>query len=170
MILFMHGLDSNNETNKFTVAIHEKNKYCETIDYRGLSYLEVSKKYDEIIERVKPTIIIGHSLGGFWALIKSQEHNIPCFLINPSLYPKRFLNDYPLIKEFEFKSLKRAYHIEMDDEVLSMDAVKRFAKSSNARVYEHDGGHHRVQYISSLSYEITDFLVSVQMTKMEFLL
>lgn len=157
MILFMHGLDSSKETNKFE-CIDVQEKYCETIDYRANTYEQVSKKYDEIIKRKKPKILVGHSLGGYWALVKSQQHNIPCFLINPSLYPKRILSDYIDISEMTIKKkVKRQFHIELGDEVLNMVKVAEFAQSIDAIQHIYEFGCHRVQYLDGLTKEIREF-------------
>ena len=66
-ILFLHGLDSSRESTKFH-AIDAKRKYCINVDYRNLNFQTVADFYDEIIEKIKPDIIVGHSLGGYWAL------------------------------------------------------------------------------------------------------
>lgn len=66
-ILFFHGLDSSAETTKFTV-IKNENKVSFTVDYRKLSFHEVGLLYDKFIEMFNPDILVGHSLGGYWAL------------------------------------------------------------------------------------------------------
>jgi predicted esterase YcpF (UPF0227 family) len=71
MILFFHGLDSDNQTTKFT-AISHPHKYCETVDYRRRSYGEIGRHYDELIALYNPAPLVGHSLGCYWALVKSQ--------------------------------------------------------------------------------------------------
>ena len=76
-ILFFHGLDSSRESTKFH-AIDADHKYCIDVDYRNLNYATVAEFYNEMIEKIHPDILVGHSLGGYWALKMSQQHQIPC--------------------------------------------------------------------------------------------
>lgn len=62
-ILFLHGLDSSRESTKFH-AIQTEKKVCIDMDYRNLNYATVADLYQEIIEKIKPDLLIGHSLGG----------------------------------------------------------------------------------------------------------
>lgn len=71
-ILFLHGLDSSKESTKFE-AIDAKNKYCINVDYRNLNFQTVATFYQDIIDKIKPEILVGHSLGGYWAL-KMLQH------------------------------------------------------------------------------------------------
>ncbi len=66
-ILFLHGLDSSRESTKFH-AIDAKQKFCIDIDYRYLNFSTVASFYDDIIEKIKPEIIVGHCIGAYWAL------------------------------------------------------------------------------------------------------
>ena len=72
-ILFLHGLDSSRESTKFH-AIDAENKFCIDINYRNLNYQTVENFYNEIIEKIKPEMLIGHSLGAYWALKMSHIH------------------------------------------------------------------------------------------------
>ena len=96
-ILFLHGLDSSKESTKFH-AINAEKKYCINVDYRNLNYKTVECFYHDIIEKIKPDLLVGHSLGGYWALKMSQQHRIPAILANPSLNPD-FREDYAAIDE-----------------------------------------------------------------------
>lgn len=62
-ILFFHGLDSSRESTKFH-AIDADHKYCIDVDYRNLNYATVAEFYNEMIEKIHPDILVGHSLGG----------------------------------------------------------------------------------------------------------
>ena len=59
-ILFLHGLDSSRESTKFH-AIDAKQKFCIDVDYRNLNFQTVADFYHEIIEKIKPENIVGHS-------------------------------------------------------------------------------------------------------------
>lgn len=47
-LLFFHGLDSSNETSKYT-CIKREPKYCQTVDYRE-SFNEIFDIYDSLIQ------------------------------------------------------------------------------------------------------------------------
>ena len=141
-ILFLHGLDSSKESTKFH-AIHAVKKYCIDVDYRNLNYKTVENFYNEIIEKIKPNLLIGHSLGGYWALKMSQIHHIPAIIANPSLQPD-FREDYPAIDELDLDhDIPQIAYIELGDEILDMYAVVEQSESF-MQVDAFEGGQHRL--------------------------
>lgn len=122
-ILFMHGLDSSRETYKFHV-LNSENKWCITIDYRNLNFQTVEHFYQEIIDKIQPQILVGHSLGGYWALKMSTRFKLPALLANPSLSP-RFRSDYPPINDTDLDSeVAKLAYLELGDEQLNMSQVQ----------------------------------------------
>jgi esterase/lipase len=89
-IAYLHGLESNN--------IHPKNDWLRTIadvydpliDYRQPLIYQKIKMY--IID-FKPDLIIGSSMGGFFAYNLSRELNIKSVLFNPALHSRSFTPD-----------------------------------------------------------------------------
>ncbi|UUS64433.1 MULTISPECIES: YqiA/YcfP family alpha/beta fold hydrolase [unclassified Acinetobacter] len=142
-ILFLHGLDSSRESTKFH-AINAKQKFCIEVDYRNLNFQTVADFYHESIETIKPDIIVGHSLGAYWALKMSLFHRIPCVIANPSLHPD-FRDDYPAINEMDLDNdIPQIAYIERGDEILDMfEAEKQLEDYMQVQVM--DGGHHRLQ-------------------------
>lgn len=61
-ILFLHGLDSSRESTRFH-AIDADHKYCIDVDYRNLNFQTVANFYREIIAKIQPEVLVGHSLG-----------------------------------------------------------------------------------------------------------
>ena len=160
MILFFHGLTSSSETSKFQV-IKQANKFCQTIDYETYRYQQVSKIYDDLIQLYQPKLLVGHSLGGYWALTKSNQYHLPCAVINPALQPsqKSELTDYPKLKSEDMdKQIYRAFHIEFADEVLDMQEVYQFAQALNATYFTYPDGHHRVHYLDEINHMIEHVL------------
>lgn len=121
-ILFLHGLDSSKDSNKYH-ALDYPQKYCMTIDYRNLSFHSVEALYQQMIRCFKPSLLVGHSLGGYWALRLSAHFGIPAVVANPSITPS-FRQDYPSlsIDELDTTVPRRAY-IELADERVDMYAV-----------------------------------------------
>ncbi|MGE8623085.1 YqiA/YcfP family alpha/beta fold hydrolase [Acinetobacter schindleri] len=142
-ILFFHGLDSSRESTKFH-AIDADHKYCIDVDYRNLNYATVAEFYNEIIEKIHPDILVGHSLGGYWALKMSQQHQIPCVIANPSLAPY-FRDDYPAICDNDLQhDIPQLAYIELGDEILDMHAVQSQLEDY-MQVEAVPGGHHRLE-------------------------
>lgn len=164
-ILFFHGLDSSSESNKFTV-INKINKFSVTVDYRKLSFHEVGLLYNKLIEIYKPDYLVGHSLGGYWALTKSLEHKIPCLVINPTLCPKHIFEDYIDLKEKEFNdNVPRAFHLEMNDEIIDQNEVFEWAEENvnkvNVSCY-YENGHHRVHYLDEINSNLDELIKYVE--------
>lgn len=98
-ILFLHGLDSSRESTKFHAILHPE-KFCIDVDYRNLSYASVEYFYHQAIQTIKPDLLVGHSLGGYWALKTAAQHKLAVIVANPSLTPS-FRPDYPQLSEEE---------------------------------------------------------------------
>ena len=148
-ILFLHGLDSSRESTKFH-AIDAKQKFCIDVDYRNLNFRTVANFYHEIIEKIKPEIIVGHSLGGYWALKMSLAHQIPCVIANPSLHPN-FREDYPFICHDDLNhDIPQFAYLELGDEMLDMHAVQEQLEDY-MQIQALDGGHHRLKCPENLN-------------------
>ncbi|HFG6988725.1 YqiA/YcfP family alpha/beta fold hydrolase [Acinetobacter baumannii] len=152
-ILFLHGLDSSRESTKFHAILHPE-KFCIDVDYRNLSYASVKDFYHQAIETIKPDLLVGHSLGGYWALKTAAQHKLAVVVANPSLNPS-FRNDYPDLcdEDLDHSNPKMAY-LELGDEQLDMYQVQE-KLSPYMTVETYDGGHHRLAYPSRLNDLIT---------------
>jgi uncharacterized protein len=148
-ILFLHGLDSSRESSKFE-AILAKRKFCINVDYRNLNYQTVADFYDEMIEHIQPDILVGHSLGGYWALKMSLRHHVPCVVANPSLNPQ-FSTDYSAINEFDLDhDIPQLAYIELGDEILDMHATREFLENY-MQVESFAEGHHRLVHPENIN-------------------
>lgn len=158
-ILFFHGLDSSKESTNFQ-AIDADHKFCIDVDYRNLNYGTVHAFYQESIEKIKPDILVGHSLGAYWALKMSQQFNLPTVIANPSLSPN-FRDDYPPIEDHELNHdiLQFAY-LELGDEILDMHSICNCLESY-MQVQTLAGGHHRLaepENINNLIHQVDAYL------------
>jgi len=148
-ILFLHGLDSSKESTKFH-AIDAEKKYCIEVDYRNLNFKTVENFYHDTIEKIKPDLLIGHSLGGYWALKMSQFHRIPTIIANPSLSPD-FRTDYPAIDEQDLEhDIPQIAYIELGDEILDMYAATTLLETY-MQIDAVEGGHHRLAQPENLN-------------------
>lgn len=150
MILFFHGYQSGPNTNKYTLLTGEK--HCEHVDYDQLSYQEVSDLYDRLIAKHQPTLLAGHSLGGYWALIKSHEHQIPCAVANPQCFPDKFYNKgyTDITTQRITDSIRRSVYMETGDEVLRVsDTIQVLMPQCKMMI--HQGGHHRLERPNQLN-------------------
>ena len=151
-ILFLHGLDSSRESTKFH-CIHAHQKYCIDIDYRNLNFKTVADFYHDIIAKIKPEILVGHSLGAYWALKMSALHRIPAVIANPSLSPN-FREDYPPIHEDDLEhEIAQIAYLELGDEMLDMYAVQQRLEPYML-VQTFEGGHHRLANPENLNMVI----------------
>lgn len=143
-VLFLHGLDSAKESRKFE-AIDAKDKLCINVDYRNLNYNTVEAFYHDIIQKIKPEILVGHSLGAYWALKLSKAFQLPTVIANPSLAPN-FRDDYPAIDIHDLDhDIPQFAYIELGDELLDMrqtaDQLESFMQVESI-----EGGHHRLEH------------------------
>src|SRR5690606_19254271 len=140
-ILYLHGLDSSKESTKFH-AINAANKFCIDVDYRNLNYVTVAEFYNEMIEKIQPDILVGHCLGGYWALKLSQQHHIPCVVANPNLTPT-FRDDYPSICDADLQhDIPQMAYIELGDEIMDIHAIQS-QLGDYIQIETLHGGHHR---------------------------
>lgn len=89
-IAYLHGLESNN--------IGPKNEWLRTIsevfdpkiDYRQK---QIYQSLRDDIKQFKPDLLIGSSMGGYFAFEMAKELNIDAILFNPALHSRSFEPD-----------------------------------------------------------------------------
>jgi hypothetical protein len=127
------------------------------------------------------TILIGSSLGGYYAIYLARKHHLKAVLINPSLKPYKTLKNYVGVqhrycdnKPFkwkkkylkELKKLKTDYKkgkylvlLQSGDEILNYKkTLKKFKKLQNAKVVVEYGGNHRFENINDYLCMIEGFI------------
>ena len=164
-LLFFHGLDSSNETSKYTCITREP-KYCQTVNYRD-NFAEIFEIYDALIrEKIAqyPRVVLaGHSLGGWFANHFAHKYNLRALLIAPCIYPNEVLADrIPDVVDMKLSfpttntEMVRVM-VEVDDESLDV-AVARRTLVNLPECWEVDyfeGGHHRIARSSDIWYHVT---------------
>ncbi|MEB3767694.1 YqiA/YcfP family alpha/beta fold hydrolase [Acinetobacter sp. MD2] len=154
-ILFFHGLDSSKESTKFH-AIQSRQKYCIDVDYRNLNYDTVYAFYQNMIETIKPNLLIGHGVGGYWALKMSLTYELAAIVANPSLAPK-FRLDYPAIQDSDLEhDIPQFAYLELADEVLDMHKTQAILERFMI-VHTYAGGYHRLEHPEHINSLIQHF-------------
>jgi len=165
-LLFFHGLDSSNETSKYTCITREP-KYCQTVNYREI-FAEIFEIYDALIrEKVTqyPRVVLaGHSLGGWFANHFAHKYNLRALLIAPCIYPNEVLVDrIPDVADMKLSfptsntQMVRVM-VEVDDESLDV-AVARRTLVNLPNSWDVDyfaDGHHRIARSSDIWYHVTN--------------
>ena len=157
-IIYIHGFKSSGDSDKAQLL----KQYFANIDPKinivsptlSANPKEAISTLTSIIKSVKgPIILVGTSLGGFYALYCSAKFDIPAFVINPSLEPHISLaksvgthdrygdtNKYEFKKEyldslkFLFDAIQSSsisssnlhFYISTDDERLSFDKLDQY--------------------------------------------
>jgi predicted esterase YcpF (UPF0227 family) len=163
MIIFYHGYNSSNQTNKFT-EINTQEKFCRSVNYDESSYEEIYKQYCKDIEEHKPDILIGHSLGGYWAIKMANKYNLPVVLVNPSFFPEESLpqlNYHNIEPRLIQNNIPKYFYLELGDEVLDLEKLNEYVKDYSY-VETVSGGHHRVQYINNY-IQVIEFAINTCM-------
>lgn len=166
-ILYIHGFASCGEGNKsLTLQSYFGNENVITIDLPP-SPKDAIKELEALIESFKVKLLIGSSLGGFYATYLAEKYGLKAVLVNPSTQPwktllpyvgwqKRFCDD----EVFEFKAdyleylktlqtiPKRGNYLlllQSEDEVL--DYTKAKTLYCGHKIIVEYGGNHRFENI-----------------------
>ena len=99
-LIYIHGLDSDANSTKGRLL----DEYCQQHHPEfevlrpdlNLHPMQVLEKLKKMVDDPKQTILVGSSLGGYFATLVSNERQCGAFLLNPSIQPhislQRFFN------------------------------------------------------------------------------
>ena len=148
MIFYFHGFASSEKSWK--VDLLKKQLTTETIIAPTLPVDPVSvvQFFDQVVtDKGKPKLVIGSSLGGFYANYVATRFDIPAVLINPSTKPWITLKDY-------IGTHKRYYTDEpFEWKAAYQDALKKI----NDEIKNYEPKHHRLHFFLSSDDEVLDF-------------
>lgn len=177
--IYIHGFGSSFDSNSEKIKSLEKifNVCGITLDYTK-SYKEIIKELKEFNSNILADIVIGTSLGGFYANQLSVSDRISFVAINPSIEPKITLkkylgsgidyngNSYYLeentINEYP-NFIDKGYGLillDENDNVINPERTKELYKESY-RVISFEGGSHRFEHIEESLELILNFYNSV---------
>lgn len=175
-IIYIHGFNSTGPGSAKYLMLSERfgKDRVSTIDLPYVPAQAVSA-LEDLIEEIKKNddniIVVGTSLGGFYAIYLSRKFSLKCVLINPAIDPcvttRRYLGantNYGsgLTYQFTVNEVEgfRPYYVTLsdaptvptlvfldaDDEVLDYEkAVEHFTGYAHIKVYE--GGNHRFAHM-----------------------
>jgi predicted alpha/beta hydrolase family esterase len=163
-LLFFHGLDSSNQTSKYT-CIKREPKHCQTVNYRD-DFKGVFEIYETLIqEKMKQysrVVLAGHSLGAWFANHFAHKYNLRALLIAPCIYPSDVLADrIPEVANMKLSFPTSSTNtvrvmVEVDDECLNVAVARRtlvdLPESWQVEYFEH--GHHRIARSSDIWYHL----------------
>ena len=152
MILNIHGYHGSPKNSAYT-ALHEigcENIISPSIDYDSEEPSNIIGTLNMLRVQYKADMIVGTSLGGFYAAVLSARHDLPAMLVNPCLTP--FLLDIlskyitrPLVKLFgdlaKIDSSNVSCIVGDDDEELGNHAFTE-KLLGNSRFRRIEGGKH----------------------------
>ena len=176
-ILYIHGFGSCGNSNK--------SKILKQLNFSVLSpNLPPSPKdavnmLDSII--TPDTVLVGSSLGGYYAIYLAEKYFLKAVLINPSLKPYKTLKKYtglqyrfcdkkPFywkkeylkeLKELKTKPKRGKYLVllQSGDEVLNYKkTLKKFKNRPNSKVIVEYGGNHRFENLEDYLCTIKNFI------------
>jgi 5'-nucleotidase len=120
------------------------------------AYYSLAIEIKNVCDNFKHVILVGNSLGGYYANYFAEKFNLPCVLINPSLYPNITLvkrgvpNKYlKLFKESTFENKNKYVFLgEQDDVVNPAIAVEKF---TNVKVVTWLQENHKIKDFTSIA-------------------
>ena len=129
-ILFLHGLESTNQSSKvdFMRALGH-DVHAEYMDYKKVLDL-YSKTLNSIID-FNPDLIVGSSMGGYFAFHLGTHYKTNLLLLNPALPNRTF--DPPILPDGNEKSKIWALVGENDDVVRPKENIE-ILKRAGAKV------------------------------------
>jgi uncharacterized protein len=186
LIIYLHGFRSSAESSKFNIL---KNMFPQekviALDYSphipNLAAEQISKVITDHYHEYD-ILVIGTSLGGFWARWAANRFWEKSILINPSLHPDKTLSvgifshyqdpnkkievtqqNLTSFLDYKVDPVSETHAVvllAMDDEVIDANATKEELKDVHSVICFNRGGH-RFNQFESMEYIISGILNSI---------
>ena len=93
-LLYLHGLGSNGQSST-AAALAEDNRMTITApSYASQHFPQSMAQLSAVVEEVKPDVIVGTSMGGYYALKLRERYDISTVVVNPCFDPANHLRKY----------------------------------------------------------------------------
>ena len=89
-LLYIHGFNASGNATKAKIMMRCLDDYqtmAPTFDYQALSPYEVMEQLRAIIQQRQPKLIVGSSLGGYYAIVCAARFSVPILAVNPCTHP-----------------------------------------------------------------------------------
>jgi len=167
-VLYIHGFLGSPTSQKVDALKEKFNVVAPQLSlFPNETYVKLYETINDVLAKDSNLILVGTSLGGFWADYFSREYNLKSVIINPSTNPSESLKQYigTIIRsgrwsendceEFEYyEDIKKKFVSESprivllsrDDDIIDYRiAQKYYEKDSLVKIYE-DAGHRFNKY------------------------
>ncbi len=95
-LLYIHGLYSSGNAFKAQLMKEHLTEYeiiSPTLDYKSIPPLEIMQQLVGIITHKRPQLVVGSSLGGYYAICCCAACSVPVLAVNPVTNPIPLLHD-----------------------------------------------------------------------------
>jgi len=136
-ILFLHGLQSNNKSSK----VSHMNDEGHEVMAPHMNYFDNEHLYQETLKKLlefEPELIVGSSMGGYFAYHLGTHFKTNLLLLNPALPNRSF--DPPILRDGKEKSRIWAMVGKNDTDVPSKENIE-ILKRAGAKVQIGDHEH-----------------------------
>ena len=137
-IAYLHGLESNNIGKKNDWLRTLASIYDPLIDYKEEN---IYTKLKTEIEKFQPELIIGSSMGGYFAYHIAKELNIPALLFNPALHSRTFEPDMTGLIHSENDPSIQIIVGENDSVIEPRKTIEIIENKPNIKLTTYDHGH-----------------------------
>lgn len=147
-IIYLPGFNSGPQSEK-SVILAQAFPGLRLADYDTWNTAHGYEQLESLIQPllVDKPILIGSSLGGFWAYQFACKYQLPCLLINPCMHPENTLSQY-IGKVENFYTHKTGIFTEQD---VARFADYRFVGSPAACTVLHEKGDELIPYQESMA-------------------
>jgi len=175
-IIFFHGYGSSGETSETGKMLVEhygkENVHCLSYDYKNAEDAvdNLSAQIRKIVLNNPEILLVGISLGGFWANYFSEKYGLQAVLINPALEPTETLKKYSESQASTYKSfnttltqgIPKAIILGKQDDIVPYTSYLERLKNSYM-VFIDDNMGHRVDNPKSM-FRLIDYMNNTILT------
>jgi hypothetical protein len=143
-IAYLHGLESSIDQ-KDPKIIFLNNNFTEVYT-PSINYVKDESSFSKVlskIKKMKPDVIVGSSMGGYFAYIIGSKLGIETILFNPAVVDRSF---DPFVDKSELKGTKHTVFLGKNDNVVSGVGIQTYFghRGSGSFYYTKYNGGHRV--------------------------
>ena len=167
-VIYLHGYGSSSASDKVTgLREYFWDVYAPDIPIYWDEAETLLKKFIQSVIDLdqRQTVIVGTSLGGYWATRMADHFRLPSVIINPSCTPatslRKYLPEFPVPELIKYLPLdpmnvaSRTVLLSMDDEVIN-PTVAKMMFSPFADVVEYPKMGHRFNSINIIADHIIE--------------